>query len=162
MIFVVEIPQPGQANAWFAFDPEDFERKLEAGDELQACEIFDVSTPRELLDLGGRQPGSADARQAFPAICALADAHGWDTPLYRADHLLGRGVYRPEPVQATQAWQAALQRRHRHCRIYWSAAEAIAAVEGSDALLAAGEHWRARHALHEQLLALELLADGGS
>lgn len=162
MIYVVEIPEQGDANAWFAFDREDFARKVAAGDPLKPWEIYDVISARELLDLSDRTPDSADAREACPAICALGDAHGWDTPLYRADHLLGGGVYRAEPVSENQAWLTALGRRLKDCRVYWSDADAIAATEGADPLLARRENWRARHALHEQLVALEVLSDGGT
>jgi hypothetical protein len=43
--------------------------------------------------------------------------------------------------------------------IYRSDAEAVAAFEGADPRIAGKEHWRARHALHAQLVALEVLAD---
>ena len=162
MIYVVEIPQAGEPKAWFAFDAGDFMRKVEAGDTLQAHEIHDVSTPRELLALMDCAPEDAQARIEFPAISVLGDTHGWDTPLYRADHLLGRGSYRPQAVSAQDAYVAALRQRNRDCRVYWSENQAIAATEGADPLLAAAENWRARFALHEQLIALEVLSDGGS
>ena len=43
--------------------------------------------------------------------------------------------------------------------IYYSDAEEVAAFEGADPRIAGKEHWRARHALHAQLVALEVLAD---
>jgi hypothetical protein len=43
--------------------------------------------------------------------------------------------------------------------IYRSDAQAVAAFEGGDPRIAGKEHWRARHALHAQLVALEVLAD---
>lgn len=43
--------------------------------------------------------------------------------------------------------------------IYRSDAEAVAAFEGADPRIAGKAHWRARHALHAQLVALEVLAD---
>lgn len=162
MIYVVEIPEHGDTRAWFAFDREDFARKLAAGDPLQSWEIYDLITPRELLGLTERTPESMDARSACPAICALGDEHGWDTPLYRADHLLGRGIYQPQPVSENDAWLAALGKRLKDCRVYWNDDDAIAATEGADPLLAQRENWRARFALHEQLVALEVLSDGGS
>jgi hypothetical protein len=69
MIFVVEQPEQGHARAWFAYDEDDFLRKVCAQDALPEWEVFDVATPRELLDLTERTPESADARQACPAIC---------------------------------------------------------------------------------------------
>lgn len=43
--------------------------------------------------------------------------------------------------------------------IYWNEAQAVGAFEGNDPRIAAKEHWRARRALYEQLVALEVLAD---
>jgi hypothetical protein len=162
MIYVVEIPEIAEPRAWFAFDADDFARKVEAGDPLQPWEIHDVITPRELLALMDRVPEDPAARAEFPAISALGDTHGWDTPLYRADHLIGRGIYQPQVVAETDACVAALRQRNKECCVFWSDEQAIAATEGADALLAQREHWRARYALHEQLVALEVLADGGS
>jgi hypothetical protein len=43
--------------------------------------------------------------------------------------------------------------------VYWDEAQAVAAYEGHDPLLADRSMWRACHALHEQLVALEVLTD---
>ncbi len=43
--------------------------------------------------------------------------------------------------------------------IYWSDSEALAAFEGADPQLVGEAGWWARRALHEQLVALEVLAD---
>jgi hypothetical protein len=43
--------------------------------------------------------------------------------------------------------------------VYWNEAEAVAAFEGGDPLIAGKEGWLARRALYEQLVALEVLAD---
>jgi hypothetical protein len=43
--------------------------------------------------------------------------------------------------------------------VYWNEAEAVAAFEGRDPLIADKAMWRARHALHEQLVALDVLTD---
>lgn len=43
--------------------------------------------------------------------------------------------------------------------VYWNEAEAVAAVEGRDPLIADPSMWRARHSLHEQLAALDVLTD---
>jgi hypothetical protein len=45
-----------------------------------------------------------------------------------------------------------------HC-VYWDEAEAVAAFEGRDPLIADKSMWRARHVLHEQLVALDVLTD---
>ncbi|MFO1276405.1 hypothetical protein [Sphaerotilus uruguayifluvii] len=161
MIFVVEVPEagPAQSRAWFAYGELDFLRKVCAGDALPEWEVFDVATPRELLDLADRVPESPDARQACPAVCGLADAHGWDTPLYRADHLLGAGHFQAQAVSPLQAGLAALQARGGQWRVYGSEDVAMAAVDAADALFDAPGGWRARHALREQLIATEALAD---
>jgi galactose-1-phosphate uridylyltransferase len=43
--------------------------------------------------------------------------------------------------------------------VYWNEAEAVAAFEGRDPLIAGKAMWRARHALHEQLVALDVVTD---
>ncbi|MDF1484092.1 hypothetical protein PY257_02655 [Ramlibacter sp. H39-3-26] len=159
MIYVVELPEQGDPRAWFAYDDEDFARKVAASDPLQAWEIHDRLTARDLLDANGAAPDDPAARGRFPAICALADEHGWDTPLYRADHLLGRGVLRVELVSEREALTAALSVRAGGRCIYWSDRDAIGAFEGADPRIAGKAHWRARRALYEQLVALEVLAD---
>lgn len=160
MIFVVEQPDEGAARAWFAFDDEDFLRKVCAQDPLPEWQVFDVASARELLELTNRTPLSPDTRSACPAICALADAHGWDTPLYRADHLLGVGHFRAEPVSVLEAGLAALSRRGGQWRVYGNEQVAMAAVDQPDPLFDTPSGWRARWALREQLIAVEALADG--
>ena len=41
MIYVVELPEEGKPRAWFAYDDEDFSRKVAASDPLQPWEIHD-------------------------------------------------------------------------------------------------------------------------
>lgn len=159
MIFIVEQPDNGVANSWFAYDEDDFLRKVCAKDPLPEWEVYDVITPRELLDLTDRTPDSPDTRSACPAICALADANGWDTPLYRADHALGPGNFRAAAVTPLEAGLAALQARGGHWRVYGNEDVALAAVDAPDALYDAPGGWRARWALREQLIAVEALAD---
>jgi len=159
VIYVVEVPDQGSPRAWFAYDDEDFAAKVAASDPLKAWEIHDELTARDLLEGAGHAAVDADARERFPAICALGDEHGWDTPLYRADHLLGRGVLRAEPVARRDALTAALAVRGGASCIYWNDRDAIGAFEGADPRLAGKAHWWARRALYEQLVALEVLAD---
>ncbi|WP_370869385.1 hypothetical protein [Variovorax ginsengisoli] len=171
MIHVVELPQQGDPRAWFAYDDDDFARKVAATDALQAWEIHDALTARDLLEsacdgpegafanAGPGAPVDVATRERFPAICALGDAHGWDTPLYRADHLLGRGVLRAEPVAERDALSAALAARGGLSCVYWNDRDAIGAFEGADPRLAGKERWWARRALYEQLVELEVLAD---
>ena len=82
MIYVLELPGQGEPRAWFAFDKEDFARKMRT-----------LANPQE-------------------------------------ERL-----------------------------VYWNEVEAVAAFEGADPLISDKTMWRARHALHQQLLALEVLAD---
>lgn len=82
MIYVVELPAQSPPRAWFAYDEEDFARKM----------------------------------------VTLANPDG------------------------------------ERC-VYWDEAEAVHAFEGGDPLIAGKELWRARHALHEQLVALDVLTD---
>jgi len=159
VIYVVEIPEHGDPRAWFAYDEADFERKVVVNDPLQGWEIHDELTARELLGDLGHAAVDETARERFPSVCALGDEHGWDTPLYRADHLLGRGVVQAEPVSARQALTAALLARGGTPCIYWDEADALRAFEGADPRLAGPQRWRARRALHEQLVALDVLAD---
>ncbi len=159
MIYVLELPRQGGPRAWFAYDDEDLARKAAAFDPLQPWEIHDEMSARELLDANGHAQVDAQARERFPAICALGDEHGWDTRLYRADHLLGRGMFRTEPVTQREALAAALAARGGASCIYWSDRDAIAASEGADPRIAGRAFWRARRVLYEQLVALEVLAD---
>lgn len=159
MIYVLELPDQGQPHAWFAYDDEDFSRKVAASDPLPAWEIHDDVTARGLLEDVGHAAVDAEAHQRFPAICELGDEHGWVTPLYRADHLLGRGVFRTEPVDEREALVAALAARAGASYIYWNEREAVGAFEGGDPRIAGKALWRARRALYEQLVALEVLAD---
>ncbi len=133
MIYVVEFPAQGRAHAWFAFDQQDLARKTYATDNRKEWEIFDVVTVRELLDMVGKTGDTPDARAEFPAICSLGDEHGLDMPLYRADYLLGAGVFQAQAVSETDACVAALMQRTTGCKIFWSDSEATAAVE-NDAL----------------------------
>lgn len=161
MIFVIEVPDSGpeQTRAWFAYHPDDFLRKVCATDPLPEWEVFDVATPRELLELADLQPESEQARSRCPAVCALADAHGWDTALYRADHLLGAGHFRAEAITPLEAGMAALLARGGRWRIYGHEEVAMAAADQPDPLFDAPGGWRARWALRQQLIAVEALAD---
>lgn len=156
MIYVVEFPEQDRAHAWFAFEKQDLMRKIYVSDKRKEWEIFDVVTARELLELPGKTPDTPNIRDEFPAICSLADQHGWDTPLYRADYLLGDGVFQPAAVTETDACIAALTRRNKACTIYWSDTQATAALE-NDPFFDREAGSSARDALRDQLVALEIL-----
>lgn len=158
MIFVVEMPLLAAPRCWFAYDERDLLAKVAAQDRLAPWEVHDRASARELLEMFDCTPQTADVAARYPGICAMARVHGWDTPLYRADHLLEPGTYRVEPVGEGEAGAAALRARG-DCRIYWSEAEATAAFERADDPAWQAGGWRARWALREQLVALEVLAD---
>lgn len=157
MIYVVQFPHQGDPNTWFAYDRDDFVRKVCAEDPLEDYQIYDVITPRELLDMVDQTPDSPGVRESFPAICRLADHHGWDQPLYRADYLLGEGVLSPEAVSPSDACRAALAQRLDKLLIYWEDSAALAALDEDPALTENSRALLARHSLRQQLIALEVL-----
>jgi hypothetical protein len=156
MIHIVEFPPDGKPHAWFAFDCCDFARKVYAGDALPDWQIFDVLSPGELLAMMELAPDSPEVAARAPAILALAEKHGWETPLYRADYLLGRATLQPQAISEAEACAAALRHRTPLCRIYWTDGEAGDGLE-RDALLNSGDGYRGREALRAQLIALEVL-----
>lgn len=160
MIHVLQGLGGGEPRAWFAFDGPDLLRKVAADDALQSHEIWDCCSARELLSMFDETPVARDVGHRYPGICALAQDHGWETPLYRADHLLGRGVFQPEAVSLEQACAAALAARG-DCRVWSDDAQAVLALEADGDPIWRGESgWRARIALREQLLATDALAEG--
>lgn len=161
MIYVVEWPRGAEPHAWFAFDVADLSRKVCESDRLQPWEVWDCASVRELLELLDESPQREGVAERYPALCALGEASGWDTPLYRADHLLGAGVYQPEPVSLYAACLAALKAREGAVRLYADEPVALAAADAPDPLFDEEPGgWRARWALREQLIATEALADG--
>ena len=156
MIYVIEFPELGKAHAWFAFEKQDLLRKIYSADTRKEWEIFDVVTARELLEMSGITPETSDVRGKFPAICSLADEHGWDTELYRADYLLGEGIFQTGAINEIDACVAALAHRAKNCKIYWSDTQATAALENDPLFQSKAGYW-ARDALREQLVALEIL-----
>lgn len=159
MIYVVEVPPQGEAHAWFAFDEEDLLNKVAADDAKAAHEIWDCATPRELLDLFDEQPDADGVVQRYPTICELGAQAGWDTPLFRADHLQEPGLYASATVRLVDACRAALRARGGDWRFYEGEQHALMAVDAPDALYDQPGGWRARWALRQQLIAVEALAD---
>lgn len=160
MMFVVEGPANASPHAWFAFDDADLLGKVCADSPWHPWEVWDCATARELLDLVDETPDSPGVRERFPAMCALGEQEGWDTPLYRADLLIGQGVYRPEPVACVDACVAALRSRCAELRVYASESVALTALDLPDPWFDAPSGWRARRALRNQLIATEVLSDG--
>ena len=160
MIHVLQGLGGAEPYAWFAFDGPDLLRKVAADDALAAWEIWDCCSPRELLSMFDEVPLAPGVALRYPGICALGREHGWDTPLYRADHLLGRGVFRREAISLEQACLAALRVRGG-CRVWPDDAQAVLALEAdTDPIWCGMSGWRARIALREQLLATDALAEG--
>lgn len=159
MIYVVEVPAAGEPHAWFAFDDDDLLRKVASSDARAAHEIWDQSSPRELLDLFDDSPDSPGVDERFPGICTLGRAYGWDTPLYRADYLQQPGLYDTGAVRSVDACRAALRARGGQWRFYEGEQHALRAVDSPDELFDAQGGWRARWALRQQLIAVEALAD---
>ncbi len=156
MIYIVEFPEKSKAHAWFAFDRQDLLRKIYISDVRKEWEIFDVMTARELLELLGKTADTAEAREEFPAICSLGVQHGWDTPLYRADYLLGEGIFDVNPISEVDACVAALAQRSLAYKIFWSDTQATAALEHDPVFDNEAGSW-GREALNAQLVALEIL-----
>jgi hypothetical protein len=159
MIFVVEIPPQGDGSAWFAFDAGDLLRKVALTDPKADHEIWDRASARELLADLDETPDTPGVQARLPALCALGASHGWDTPLYRADHLLEPGLYTPAPVGIVEACRAALQARGGRWRVYEGEETALIAADAVDPCYEGRAGWRARHALRQQLIAVEALSD---
>jgi hypothetical protein len=158
MIYVVEFPVEGRARAWFAFNSEDFILKVRAVRARDGWVIFEARSGRERLTALGTSPEAPDAPRMHTDVFALAAAHGWETPLYRADYLLGRGVLQAAPVDEFQACVAALAQDLKTCRIYLHDEDAIAALL-REPLLDPTDNFYAHMALREQLIAMEAMEE---
>lgn len=158
MIYVVEIPREGRPLAWFAFDPEDFGRKVRAAKAAEGRTVFAARSPRQQLESAGLSPDSPEAPAAQPEAFDLAERHGWDTPLYRADYLLEPGVWQTEPVSELEACAAAVADGREACRVYLSDQSAETALY-RDPLYQGREGFYAHMALREQLIAMEAISD---
>jgi len=158
MIYVVEFPHQGRAHAWFAFDRDDFVRKVRATRAREGWVVFEAMTARERLAARGMTPESPDAARSHAELFALASAHGWDAPVYRADHVLGQGVLQAEPVDEFDASVAALVQELKTCRIHLSDEQAIAALQ-HEPLYDPDEGFYAHMALRQQLIAMEAMEE---
>ena len=88
----------------------------------------------------------------------LARNHGWDTPLYRADHVFGQGVWQAEAVDEFEACVDTLAHDLKTCRVHLSDELAIGALQ-SDPLYDKYQGFYAHMALREQLVAMDALED---
>lgn len=158
MILTVEIPHAGKPSCWFAYDEDDFIRKVKATRVEVAGVVYNVITPRELLAEQGLVPDSAGWHEQRPDILALANEYGWDTVLYRADYLLAPGLYQTDPVSEFVAHVALLAHELRACRVYRDEEQAMDALYRDD-IYAGKAGFYAHMALREQLIALEVMSD---
>ncbi len=158
MILTLEVPQQGKPSCWFAFNEEDFIRKVQVTRSAADGVIFNASTPRELLAGRASAPDAPGIRDQHADLLDLATAHGWDTLLYRADYLLAPGHYQIEEVSAFVAHVAVTAHGLRTCRVYLDEEQAMDALY-NDSLYAGREGFHAHMALREQLIALEVMSD---
>ncbi|MDD5034567.1 MAG: hypothetical protein PHE55_07385 [Methylococcaceae bacterium] len=156
MIYVVEFPHQGPAHAWFAFEQQDFSRKTHAAKTRNGWTVYEAESARQLLEKTGTDSGEARSEPAW--LFDLAERQGWDTVLYRADYLLGQGIYQTEPVSEFEACVAAITHDLSACRVYLSDAAAMNALY-RDPLYDGREGFHAHMALREQLIALEVISD---
>ena len=158
MIYVVEFPHQSRPHAWFAFNRDDFVRKVQATRAREGWVIFEALSGRERLAACGLTPESPDAAQAHAELFALASTHGWDAPLYRADHVFGQGVLQAEPVDAFEASVGALTQDIKTCRVHLTDEQAIAALQ-RDPLYDPDEGFYAHMALRQQLIAMDAMEE---
>lgn len=158
MIYIVEFPHQGRAHAWFAFNRDDFVRKVRASRARDGWVIFEALSVRERLAARGMNPDTPDAERTHADLFALSRVHGWDAPLYRADHVFGQGVVQAEPVDEFDASVAALAQYLKTCRVHLSDEQAIAALQ-RDPLYDPQQGFYAHMALREQLIATEAMEE---
>ena len=157
MIHIVEINEQNHAHAWFAFDEEDFIRKVRVvhGQRPETV-IYDKTTARRLLS-SRHAADESQSHDKYPDCYMLAAQHGWDVTLYRADHLLGHGIYQTEPISELRASLAAVASAAEF-RIY--ADDETAADElDRDPLFKTREGYDAYLKLRTQLVEMEVLAE---
>ncbi|MBT9612734.1 MAG: hypothetical protein IV108_05645 [Burkholderiales bacterium] len=158
MIYVVEFPHQGRAHAWFAFDRDDFVRKVRAIRAREGWVIFEALSAHERLAACGMTPDTSGAAQTHADLFALAHDHGWDTPLYRADHVFGQGVLQAEPVDEFDASVGALVQDIKTCRVHLSDEQAIMALQ-REPLYDPDEGFYAHMALRQQLIAMDAMEE---
>lgn len=149
MIHIVEIHEHHKAHVWFAFNEEDFIRKVEAAHAATDTRvIFEQTTPRTL-----------QAEQSLPNVLLeqLITEHGMDTPLYRADYLLGEGVYQATPVSPLAASFAAVATAPDF-RIYANDEDAADELD-REPLFRTKEGYDAGRKLRAQLVEMEVIAE---
>jgi len=144
MIHIVEINEQNRAHAWFAFDEQDFIRKVRVDHGQQPGIVIHAQT-------------TASQLPAESAAETLATQYGWDTPLYRADYLLGRGVYQIEAVSELRACLAAVASASDF-RIYPDDDTAADELD-RDPLFKSKQGYEAGRKLRAQLVEMEVIAE---
>jgi hypothetical protein len=149
MIHIVEINEQNHAHVWFAFDEADFVRKVQANLALSSEHVvYEQTTPQQLLH---SKHASAEI------ISALVAQFGADTTVYRADYLLGNGIYQVEPVSALRASLAAVASA-ADFRVYSSDEDAAEELD-RDPLYRSKEGFDAALKLRAQLIEMEVIAE---
>lgn len=157
MIYVIQLPKAGRPHAWFAFDRDDFRRKVNASCNDDRV-IFKSMTAREVLTEAGLDPDWPAASVDFPEVFEAAARKGWGAALYRADYYTGDHRYTEEPIDEWEAYAAAIGRPDDDCRIYRSDESALNALY-HDPFFQKRENFYAQLALRDQLVALEVIAE---
>lgn len=157
MIYVVQMPKTGRPHAWFAFDKDDFKRKVKASCDDDRV-IFRATTAREVLTEAGLDPDWPTAASDFPEVYEAAARKGWGAAVYRADYFTGGPRYTVEPIDEWEAYAAAIGQPDDDCRIYGSDESAVNALY-HDPFFQKRESFYAQLALRDQLIALEVIAE---
>ena len=138
--YVLKIPHRGEPTAFRCSGRDDFIARHYAADRSLGGSIYQKTTPRELAsDFGSNEKTIADDIGDDPflqEIADLAQAYGWDTPMYRADYTREEGEYSPEPideVDAISAWASHDLSAWYLCRSEAEVLEALATLEGEHA-----------------------------
>lgn len=157
MIYVIELPKDARPRGWFAFDAADFKRKVKANMKGEGV-IYESTSPGKLLADAGYSPELEESKSSCSSIWQLAEQHGWETPLYRADFLLENTAYQTEELSELDAYAAAIAANLEACRVYLSDNAAVNALY-QDPLYQGREGFYAHMALREQLIAMEVISD---
>jgi hypothetical protein len=149
MIHVVEIQENKHAHVWFAFDEEDFVRKVQVTyGKAVGVVIYQKTTVQQLRSSGGV---SADV------IHELSAKYGEEISLYRADFIWGDGIYQAEPVSALRASLAAVA-SNADFRIYINDEDALEELD-REPLFRTKQGFDARLKLCSQLVEMEVIAE---
>jgi hypothetical protein len=149
MIHVVEIQENNHAHVWFAFDEADFVRKVQVnyGKEAEVV-IYQKTTVQQLFGTSG---------VSVEVINELTAKYGEETPLYRADFMLGDGIYQAEPISALRASLSAVA-SNVDFRIYTNDEEALEELD-REPLFRTEQGFEARLKLRSQLVEMEVIAE---